>query len=132
MRRIARKLPACAALAAALAVVAPAAFACGICAEDKVAATYDHGVITKALGRGHLVVFAEVKGGGSAASLTGAARKAALGVRGVDRASVRVAEQPTVLSFALDGSVRTPAQALAAIERAAAGRMRLDLLKVMR
>jgi len=132
VRRVARTRLASAALAAALAALAPAAFACGVCVEDKVAATYDHGVITKALGRGHVVVFAEVKGKDSAASLTRAARKAALGVRGVDRASVRVAEQPTMLSFALDGSVRTPAQALAAIERAAASRVKLDLLKVMR
>lgn len=132
MRRVARTQLAAAALAAALAAFTPAAFACGICVEDKVAATYDHGVITKALGRGHVVVFAEVKGSDNAATLTRAARKAALGVRGVDRATVRVAEQPTVVSFALDGSLRTPIQALAAMERAAASRVKLDLLKVMR
>ena len=116
----------------ALAAFAPAAFACGVCVEDKVAAAYDHGVITKALDRGHVVVFAEVKGTDSAAAMTQSARKAAAAVRGVDRASVRVAEQPTVVSFALDGGVRTPAQALAAMERAAASRVKLDLLKVMR
>jgi len=130
--RVARARLASAALAAALAACAPAAFACGVCVEDKVAATYDHGVITTALGRGHVVVFAEVKGAGSAGAMTQAARKAAATVRGVDRASVRVAEQPTVLSFALDGKVRTPAQALAAMERAAANRVKLELLKVMR
>lgn len=132
MRPVARTRRGSAILAAALAAFAPAALACGVCVEDKVAATYDHGVITQALGRGHVVVFAEVKGPGSAAAMTQAARKAAATVRGVDRASVRSAEQPTVLSFALDGKVRTPAQALAAMERAAASRVKLDLLKVMR
>lgn len=121
-----------AALAATLFAPAPAAFACGICVEDKVAAAYDHGVITRALDRGHVVVFAEVKGGADAATLARAARKAAVGVRGVDRASVRVAEQPAMLSFALDGKAGTPAQALAAMERAAARRVKLELLKVMR
>lgn len=116
----------------AIAATASAALACGVCIEDKVAAAYDHGVITRALDRGHVVVFAEVKGRDGAAALTRAARKAALGVRGVDHASVRVAEQPAVLSFALDGRAGTPAEALAAMERAAASRVQLQLLKVMR
>jgi hypothetical protein len=117
---------------AAALLATPVAFACGVCVEDKVAAAYDHGVITRALDRGHVVVFAEVKGRDAAAALTRAARKAALGVRGVDRASVRVAEQPAMLSFALDGKAGTPAEALAAMERAAASRVQLQLLKVMR
>lgn len=132
MKRLARTRLGTAALAAALAAVAPAALACGVCVEDKVAATYDHGVITRALDRGHVVVFAEVKGRDAAAALTRAARKAARGVRGVDRASVRVAEQPAMLSFAFDGRAGTPAEALAAMERAAASRVQLQLLKVMR
>ena len=32
-------------IAAALAAAVPTAFACGVCVEDKVAATYDHAVV---------------------------------------------------------------------------------------
>ncbi|MBC8021534.1 MAG: hypothetical protein H7Y14_00325, partial [Burkholderiales bacterium] len=35
------------------------ALACGICLEDKVAATYDHGMVMRATSRGQVVVFAE-------------------------------------------------------------------------
>jgi hypothetical protein len=36
--------------------------ACGHCMEDKVAATYDHAVMTAAQRHGHVVVFAEIQG----------------------------------------------------------------------
>ena len=111
------------AAAAVLALAAPAALACGVCIEDKVAAAYDHAVVTRAVDRGWVVVFAEVKGAGDAAA---AARR----LGGVDASSVRVSQQPGSLSFALDPRRRSPREALAAIERAAAP-LRLELLKVM-
>ncbi len=40
----------------------PPAMACGHCMEDKVAATYDHAVMTAAQRHGHAVVFAEIQG----------------------------------------------------------------------
>lgn len=120
------------ACAVALLALSPAAWACGYCVEDKVAATYDHAVVSNAVAKGRVVVFAEVSGGGSAATLARAARRAAARVREVDPGSVRVAETPPTLSFAMSAKGITPAEALAAAERAAAGGLRLTLLTVMR
>jgi hypothetical protein len=118
---------------AALALAAGGAQACGVCIDDKVAAAYDHAIVSRALERGQVVVFAEVRGRGTAADFVGAARRAAARVPGVAKASVRAAEAPAALSFALDARVRSPAEALAAVEKgAAAAGLRLELLKVMR
>jgi hypothetical protein len=118
--------------AAGLIALSPGAWACGYCVEDKVAATYDHAVVTRAIGKGHVVVFAEVSGSGNAAALAKVAGRAAAKVRDIDPGSVRVAEVPAVVSFALDAKGRSPAEALAATERASAGRFKLTLLTVMR
>ena len=123
-RRLAAVLAACSGLASQ---------ACGVCIEDKVAAAYDHEVVTLAASRGHVVVFAQVRGRGAAAEFVRAARAAAQRVPGVARDSVRVAEAPSALSFALDTRVRSPSQALAAVERfAGAEHVQLELLKVLR
>ena len=42
-----------------LAATPIAAMACGVCVEDKVAATYDHALVRRALERHRVVVFAE-------------------------------------------------------------------------
>ena len=110
-------------------VIAPAALACGVCVEDKIAATYDYGVVQRASARHHLVVFAAVESPADPQAL----RKAAARVKGVDRASVRAAANPRALSFALDPRAANPLAALAAIERepGLAG-VRLSLIRVMR
>ena len=119
---------------AATGLLAPAAAtACGVCIDDKVAAAYDHAVVTRASERGQVVVFAEVSGRGAAADFVPAARRAAARVSGVVAASVRAAEAPASLSFALDARVRSPEAALAAVEKAAGkSGVRLALLKVLR
>ena len=131
-RRLYLRLALAASIAAALAPGRAAA--CGVCVEDKVAATYDHAVVTRATDRGQVVVFAEVKGGGTAASRAAAARRAAARVRGIDPGSVRVSTQPSAgLSFALDARASTPVQALEAVQRAAGlPGLELALLEVMR
>ncbi len=107
--------------------------ACGVCIDDKVAAAYDHDVVTRATDRGQVVVFAEVSGPGAAADFVPAARRAAARVPGVIAASVRAAEAPAALSFALDARVRSPEAALAAVEKAAAkAGVKLALLKILR
>ena len=121
------------ALAAAMLglALAPGAFACGVCVDDKVAVAYDHAVVVKAAARGHVVVFAEVAGAsGPAADAVAAAKAAAMRLKGVDRDSVRGAPAPAAISFALDPAERSPEQALAAVARAAG--LRLTLLRVMR
>lgn len=128
MRRLARV-----AAAAAWTLAAASAQACGVCIDDKVAAAYDHEVVMRATDRGQVVVFAEVRGRGAAADFVPAARRAAARVRGVVAASVRAAEAPAALSFALDARVRSPEAALAAVEKAAAtSGVKLALLKVLR
>jgi GNAT superfamily N-acetyltransferase len=120
-------------MCAAFALFGPAAYACGVCIEDKVAAAYDHATVQEARARGEVVVFAEVRGRGTAAKFVAAAREAARRVPGVPAKSVRAAEAPASLSFALDARSRSPEAALAAIERAAsAAAVKLDLLKVLR
>jgi hypothetical protein len=79
------------------------AAACGVCLEDKMAATYDHAVITTAFNRGHVVVFAEMSG----AFTEGKAQereiiRAVEATPGVDRGSVRVSFYPAAISFAFD------------------------------
>ena len=118
---------------AALALSAAGAFACGVCIEDKVAAAYDHAAVQQALGRGEVVVFAEVRGRGAAKDFVAAARDAAKRVPGVTAQSVRAADAPASLSFSVKPQSRSPEAALAAIERAAStSAVRLELLKVLR
>jgi len=108
---------------------APAALACGICIEDKVAATYDYAVVQQAAARHHVVVFAAVETPADPRVLG----RAAAHVRGIDRASVRAAASPGALSFALDPGQSNPIAALRAIEREpqVAG-VRLTLIRLMR
>ena len=116
-----------------LAFVGSTAQACGYCVEDKIAATYDHAVVTEAAARHHVVVFAAVEGSGVPAEASRVLKEAAARLKGVDRGSVRAADSPRALSFALDPRSATPEAALAAIQREprAAG-VRLTLIRVMR
>jgi hypothetical protein len=119
------------ALALALAVASDAC-ACGVCDEDKVAAVYDHAVVTGALARRQIVVFAEVAAPGDPDAAVGRLRQAAQRVRGIERESVRAAASPAVLSFALDPGVQSAAAALAALERSGRERaVTLRLLKIL-
>lgn len=117
-----------------LAAVFPlAALACGVCIEDKMAATYDHAVIEQALARGHVIVFTEVNGlepgNDKLAKEIGGAAEAA---RGVDRGSARVSTEPAALSFALDPKMQTPQTVFASIGRKLAARgVTVDLIRVM-
>src|SRR5437868_467984 len=96
---------------ASWALALPASFgaqACGVCLEDKVAAAYDHATVARALKSGRVMVFAEVAGEGDIHRRVLAVRAAAARVKGVDASSVRAAESPAVVSFALDASQRSP------------------------
>ena len=85
-----------------MALAAPG-LACGHCVEDKIAAAYDHAVVTQALERGHAVAYFALEG----AMVPGVAaqrRLAALvgAVPGVTRGTVRVSAENAALSFAFD------------------------------
>ena len=101
------------------------ALACGYCIEDKVAAAYDHAVLTKAAAAKHRVAFFHVDGAAPRAALEKAVYAA-----GADRGSVRVATEQQALSFAFDPA-RTPLASIQSrIEKA--GRVTLMPLQVIK
>ena len=116
-----------------LACNASAALACGYCVEDKMAATYDHAVVTRALAQKHHVAFFHIDGtlapgAGTKRSLEAVVESSA----GVDQGSARVSVESASLSVAFDPQ-RTPVAALqSALERKlAAKKVSLMLLQVM-
>jgi len=80
-----------------LALASGTAQACGYCVEDKIAAVYDHQVVTRAREAKHEVVFLHVDGKATRQSLEQAAYAA-----GADRGTVRVSSDLLTVSFALD------------------------------
>ena len=76
------------------------ATACGVCAEDKIAAVYDHAAITRSLGAGRTVVFFGFDAPAQASRAK--IEKAAASVAGVDPASVRASLEPGALAIAFD------------------------------
>ena len=80
-----------------LAFVSATAQACGYCVEDKIAAVYDHQVVTRARQTRHEVVFLHVDGTATRQALERAAYAA-----GADRGTVRVSADLLTVSFAFD------------------------------
>ena len=121
------------ALALALVATPIAAAACGACVEDKVAATYDHAVVTRAAARHDVVVYAGIEGRGNAEALARAVKAAAARTHGVDRSSIRVSAHPAAVSFAMDAGARTPEALVQAVARSTATPgVKLELLRVVR
>ena len=115
--------------AAALVVFAPAAsLACGACVEDKIAATYDHGVVEQAVANGDVIVFCEITGSLDAQRLMQTTRR----VHGIKPKSVRVSAQPPALSFAVDPNVRSPQAAVDAAQRSLTPGTRLTIVHLRR
>jgi hypothetical protein len=108
--------------------------ACGHCVEDKVAATYDYGVLTAAARQGHVVVFTEIRGpaAGAPPSLKRYLAQVLAGAAGVDPGTVRVSLDPPAASFACDP--RTGAAPIVRSTRArfAAKGLSLNVIKVDR
>jgi len=100
----------------ALAVAGLLAFApvhaCGVCNEDKVAATYDHEVVRRANLLGGVMVFCEVRGALDFRRLKAAASH----IGGIDVASLRMSTNPSTVSFALDGRRQSPQTAVNALQ----------------
>jgi len=96
---------------AGLLAFAPAQ-ACGVCNEDKVAATYDHAVVRRANLQGRVMVFCEVRGALDSRRLKAAASR----ISGIDVASVRTSANPATVSFALDGRRQSPQTAVNALQ----------------
>ncbi|HTS20952.1 MAG TPA: hypothetical protein VMN79_03990 [Casimicrobiaceae bacterium] len=120
-------------VAVALAAVSGLALACGACIEDKVAATYDHAIVTGAAARGELVVFGEIDGPVDAQRASERIRRTAERVRGVRRGTVQASVAPPAFSFALDARVQAPEAAAAELERRVAlPGLHLAVIRVLR
>ena len=112
-----------AALIVLLVMSGPAA-ACGYCVEDKIAATYDHAVVTHALAQKHHVAFLHVDG---VAPDRKALAAAIYSAPGVDRGTVRVSADLLTISFAFDPSRATLGAIHARAEKKLASR-RISLM----
>jgi len=110
-----------------------AAIACGVCIEDKVAATYDHAVVMRAAAKHQLLVFGEIEGAVDVKATTDKITRAAPHVRGIDRSSIRTSVSPAAFSFALDPASRPADAAVAELQKKLrADGVKLTVLRVMR
>jgi hypothetical protein len=114
------------------ATFAAASLACGVCVEDKVAATYDHAVVMRAGALRHLVVFGEIDGAVDVKTVIAGIPAAAKRVQGIDRGTVRTSASPSAFSFALDPAAQSPESAVAELQkRLRTHGVRLSVLRVM-
>ena len=120
-------------LLAGLLAAAPLAGACGYCVEDKMAAVYDHAVVTQALGQQHHIAFFHVDGklaAGPAAKRT--LLQIAESAPGADKGSARASLESSSLSVAFDPKRTSIAALQKDLERRlVANRLSLMLLQVM-
>ena len=107
------------------------AWSCGLCDEDKVAATYDHAVISRAAAARQTVVFVGVDSPVEPQAFAKRVASAASQVRGVLGGSVRTATAPVTFSFVLDPAVQTPAAAVAELRRALNAESGLRILRIV-
>src|SRR3954468_21025288 len=79
------------------------AWGCGYCVEDKIASTYDHALVARAVGGGHYVAFYHLDGPVQAGETSKRALlSAAESVPGVDKGSARVSLESLTMSLAFD------------------------------
>jgi hypothetical protein len=112
------------------ATLSAAALACGVCIEDKIAATYDHAVVMRAAAKHQVLVFGEIVGAVDVQAATSRIARAAPQVPGIDRASVRTSVSPPAFSFALDRAAQAPDAAIAELQKRVRG-AKLSVLRVM-
>lgn len=112
---------------------APAALACGYCVEDKMAAAYDHAVVTRALSQKHHVAYFHIEGALAPGDATKRALEAlANAAAGADRGSARVSVESSSLAVAFDPQRTSVARLQSALQRGlAAKKVSLMLLQVM-
>lgn len=118
---------------AVLFVSSSVAYACGYCVEDKMAAAYDHAVVTRALAQKHHVAFFHIDGVLAPGGATNRALETiAESSTGVDKGSARVSVESASLAVAFDPRRASVADLQKAIERRlAAKKLSLMLLQVM-
>ena len=119
--------------AAFLGLVAAEASACGYCVEDKIASTYDHSVVTRALSQGHHVAFFHIDGPVSSEEATRRALEDAVySIPGVDKRSARISLDTLTVSFSYDpGRVSLAAISTRLDRKVAARKLSFMPLRVM-
>ena len=106
---------------------------CGLCVEDKVAATFDAGVLAHAARVRHVVVYAELRGpaAGAPPALHDLVTRALAHTPGVDQGTVRVSLDPPAAAFACDPRTHPPGSVIASANAAlVARRLSLHAIKV--
>jgi chloramphenicol 3-O-phosphotransferase len=106
------------------------AWSCGVCDEDKVAATYDHSTVARAASMRHDVVFVAVDGPVEPATFVRRVAEVAPRVRGVMRGSVRTSKAPVTFSFVIDPTVQPAARVVDEFHRQLGPLPTLRILKV--
>jgi len=117
-----------------LVLLAPSvALACGVCVEDRVAAAYDHAVVTRSIERRHEVVFLAIEGEiAVSARLSREIQAAVESAGGVDRGSTRVSLASASLSFAYDPARGRLGPIMRALDKALAqSGLSVSLLRVI-
>src|SRR6187402_1169835 len=82
------------------------AWSCGVCDEDKVAATYDHATAARAATVRHSVVYVAVDGPVEAVTFVRRVAEIAPRIRGVMQGTVRTSTAPVAFSFVIDPKVQ--------------------------
>ena len=94
-----------------------AAHGCGLCAEDRMAATYVHDLVIGAMDRGHQIVFTDVTSRPMTRTEWHLVSWAVQSIRGVMKGSVRISKSPMALSFEIDPKATNAATAIREINR---------------
>ena len=107
-----------------------AAWSCGVCDEDKIAATFDHSTVARAASMRHHVVFVAVEGPVEPATFARRVAQIAPRIRGVMRGTVRTSEAPVTFSFVIDPALQPAASAVAELHRQLGPVPTLRILKI--
>ena len=119
--------------AATFLLASESATACGYCVEDKVAATYDHAVVIRALDQRHEIAFFAIEGTvAENPALQRTIESALESTAGIDRGTFRVSLASASLSFAYDPARAGLGPVMRSLDRklAAAG-LSLSVLRVI-
>ncbi len=119
-------------IACALLCLPVDAMACGLCIEDKMAATYDHAMVMQAYSQGHSVAFVDMQ---TVANIDEALTKKIVrtleAATAVDRGSVRVSIDPATASFAFDAHKVAVEDILTTVNRGLTPQMELVLIRTV-
>ena len=118
-------------LTAGLLAASPA-WGCGVCVEDRMAATYDHDRVVGAMDRGHQIVFTDVTSRPMTRTEWHLLSWTVQSVRGVMKGSVRISKSPMALSFEIDPKATAAATAIREINRRMGKQpIRISLIRTM-